>query len=924
MAAMAFGMGYWIVGLGSLVKNLGIAAAITALPLFFSKFLIKKVMKLQPATPQSDPEFYEIMTEMHAKINENRAAKGKPPIKMPELAISPTDLPNAAATGLSPNKSLVFVTQGIKTMLLEPEDLRDGLVRLLAGFPVGSDEFKVFRAGLVGTIPGVTQTSTPQEAAQAVVRADPAQLKTLGKRLLRGVLSHEFSHVMDRHMITGTIGGALSSGVAFASYGIMWAVGHAKMMATKLKDRILGRVPKVIGDEEQPGSSLGSDKVNGAKPEMLEPLSTGIVLKSLPALLRVFAALWAPIIMQITQMAGSRNNEAQADEDGALLSKDPAALALALGLLTTWRPKQFAISGLQLPRLAAVSHMMTVNPLLQLQQAGALPKNDLSGPPVGKADNFMLDLFMTHPDTLWRIRTLKKMADALGQDLTPPNGGQPPPTGGGGSAAPPQASLSPQTNGTPASRRGFAFRAAAKVFGPVRRAWNAIAIVLPDPARNREFWKFTWGQAFANIGGNFHYSALGKLLAPKPEDSKRVTDNRAINSAAQLSASVLTGPLVDKVSPGKILVWTFLGRAVLMASIPILFFHGYFLVAIFQVITFAAGFLQSTSMTAGSVAFQRILGDDEKVYNKANAVFNVVLSATGILAPLAAGAFIVAMDARWGFLAGNALAYGVYALLLLGTGLLYMTLRVPRGPPVAAGPEAPRTRGLGARLRELIDGFRLIWRSRFLKIYLMFTTFSVMMADPIVFSALPRYLSDVLKLTPAHSGAAFSWYLAAASLGTAISSLFMMFLKHKAEAPPKPGELTRLQKQGRWSSILHGLSWLLYIGLFFSHSLPLSIAFMALSMVCAAPAMNIWSSLLQKVIGQEAPQDMGKVYASLFFYQLAFAIAGSLLFGWMIMHIPTLLALKIAGGVMALMAGLDVLQPFLIFKRSKKDAPPKK
>jgi Zn-dependent protease with chaperone function len=923
MAGMAFGMGYWIVGIGSLLKNFAFAAVLATLPLLLSKTLIKAVMKLKPATEQSDPEFYAIMKEMRATINAKRAKKGKAPINLPELTVAPTDIPNAAATGLSPNKSLVFVTQGIKTMLLDPEELRDGLVRLLAGFNESSDEFKVFRMGLLGSVPGVTVNSTPQEAAQAVLRASPDQLHALGTRLLRGVLSHEFSHVMDRHMITGTIGGAISSGVAFASYGVMWAVGHAKVMTQKLKDRVMGNAPKLRdneADENRPG--LTDRPGRGAKPQMLEPLSTGVVLKSLPALLRMFAALWAPIILQITQMAGSRNNEAQADEDGALLSQDPAALALALGLLTTWRPKAFTISGLQLPKLAAVAHMMTVNPLAQLRDAGALPKNDAVDRPPTAADNFMLELFLTHPDTLWRIRTLKKMADALGQDKTPPANGPPPSDKGGGGGGP--APLA-QAEKTPANGRGL-FSAA---FGPVRRAWNALFVVLPDPARNREFWKFTLGQALANIGGSFHYSALNKLLAPDPKDSKRVTDNRAINSAAQLGASVLTGPLVDKVQPQKILVWTYFGRALLMAAVPVLFFHGFYFIALFNVAIFAAGFLQATSMTAGSVAFQRILGDDESRYNKANAVFNVVLSVTGVLAPLAAGAFIVAMDARFGFLSGNALCYAVYGALLLGTSLLYMTLRVPRGPPAAGATHAtaPRPLGLGARFKELIDGFRLIFKSRFLRLYLLFTTFSVMMADPIVFSALPRYLSDVLHLSSAMQAAAFSWFLSAASLGTAVASFGMMFMRQpKPEPAPEPGRLTKLEKQGRWSSILHGVSWLLYIGMFFAHSLPLSIAFMAVSMVAAAPAMNIWSSLLQKVIGDETPRDMGKVYASLFFYQLAFSIVGSLLFGWMMTHLSTATALLIAGGVMALMALLDIVEPYLVFplSRAKKDPPAKK
>ena len=60
-------------------------------------------------------------------------------------------------------------------------------------------------------------TAGPQEVSQALLRASPAELKALGVRMLRGVLAHEFSHVMDRHMLSGAIAGALSSAVAFAS-----------------------------------------------------------------------------------------------------------------------------------------------------------------------------------------------------------------------------------------------------------------------------------------------------------------------------------------------------------------------------------------------------------------------------------------------------------------------------------------------------------------------------------------------------------------------------------------------------------------------------------------------------------------------------------------------------------------------------------
>ncbi|UPT73406.1 MAG: M48 family metalloprotease [Elusimicrobiota bacterium] len=340
---------------------------------------------------------------------------------MPEMVIDPMDAPNAYATGRSPFAAMVGVTRGIKSMTLEPEIVRDGVVRLIASADAGTKEFKVFRKAIRGSVTGVAADATPAQVAAAVLGAPRPELKALGARMLRGVLAHEFSHVMDRHMLTGSIGGAIASGVAFASYGVMWGVGHAKVALQKL----LGLSPKQAPAEQ---SERRPEQGGGARPEALDPISAGVVIKSLPALLRLFAALWAPVVLQVLQMATSRENEGMADEDGALLSEDPESLALALGLLTTWRPRQgFMLPGATIPRAASMQHVMIVNPLEQLEQAGALPQTSASGGPT-RADDLIFELFITHPNTGVRIRKLHDMSEAMKNRP----GGDPPAGGGGG------------------------------------------------------------------------------------------------------------------------------------------------------------------------------------------------------------------------------------------------------------------------------------------------------------------------------------------------------------------------------------------------------------------------------------------------------------------------------------------------------------
>ncbi|MCM2303367.1 MAG: MFS transporter [Elusimicrobia bacterium] len=1054
MAAAGVLLSVTVFGVTSLLTNLGIASVLAFVPFFFAKKIIKLVMKAQPTTKEQDPEFFEIMEGLRDKINADRRAKGKKEIPMPEMVIDPMDAPNAYATGRSPFAAMVGVTKGIKAMTLEPEIVRDGVVRLIASTDAGTKEFKVFRKAIAGSITGVPADAKPSEVAAIVLKADRSELKALGVRMLRGVLSHEFSHVMDRHMLSGSIGGAIASGVAFASYGVMWAVGHAQILVQKA----LGMRPKQAPEDEREASSEGP----GSKTHALDPISTGVIIKSLPALLRLFAALWAPVVLQVLQMASSRNNEGMADEDGALLSEDPESLALALGLLTTWRPGAgFRLPGATIPRAASLQHIMIVNPLEQLEAAGALPRKSAAGGPT-RADDLIFELFITHPNTGVRIRKLWDMSEAMRGIKPKP---RPPEDGGGG--------------GTKVSFAPHAGPASEKIGGGLLRgAWaklKASLRVLPDEDRNRQFWIYTAGQALQLLGGNFHYTALPGLVAPSKEDAAKLGYNRAINWGAQAGASLATGPLVDRTSTQKVIIWTHLGRSVLMLLVPVLFFSGYFGFALFTGLVAAAGFLQMVGMTAGSVAFNRILAGDVAHYNRANAVSTIVMNVVGVVGPLLAGAFIAAVGARFGLLSGNAMSYAVYGVLLLAAAVGYgLFLKLPRDEMMSArrelserlkadgvagaefrGVTAGRIEGRPAILvevdgdpsravvpatfggfavkavarrrvlNEIAQGFKTIWADRFLRLYLLTTTVAVMSGDALLFAALPRFIADVLHAGPG----SFGLFLAAAALGSGVGSGLMAFLRDPeqmalapaarvfrselsarepaldssaldaasaalrgaapavlarykaewaqggaavsserfgsdlvAEASRAVGAalgrseaealallesssaasdlrawsslrganllagarkeamtgMSRLERQGKWTSWLHGLSWLAYGALFFTGHLQLAAAMMLLSALLGAPGVVVWTSLTTKVVAGSYNDSQGKIYSAMYFYQLVFAIAGVLLVGLMMASLPTMTVLWITGAVMVLCALCDFAAPALIFPIKRK------
>jgi len=219
-------------------------------------------------------------------------------------------------------------------------------------------------------------------------------------------------------MLLGAIAGTIASGISFTSYGVLWAVGHAESLGKILWGKLTGSSEETEAGQGR-SRRLGVEEIQGNKPErykpeFFEPVTTGAATQAAVGLLKVFAALWAPILATVLQMASSRTREGHADEAGGLLTGDSESLALGLGLLTSWRPPVgYTVRREMLPIIASQAHHMTVNPVEQLHDSGALPKSGgLIRMVVGKADNWFFNLFITHPDTTQRIERLHDMAFA--------------------------------------------------------------------------------------------------------------------------------------------------------------------------------------------------------------------------------------------------------------------------------------------------------------------------------------------------------------------------------------------------------------------------------------------------------------------------------------------------------------------------------
>ena len=192
--------------------------------------------------------------------------------------------------------------------------------------------------------PNAFATGRNQERAAVAVTSGLRQV--LNKNELEGVIAHELSHIGNRDILISTIVVILVGFVALLS--------DFSLRAHFFRGR-------------------RNDRDGGGQAQMIMML-VGIIL-----------AILTPIVATLIQLAISRKREFLADASGALLTRYPEGLALAL--------EKISNSQIPLRRInKATAHLYISSPLKGGQSAGWLAK-----------------LFMTHPPVRERLAALRDM-----------------------------------------------------------------------------------------------------------------------------------------------------------------------------------------------------------------------------------------------------------------------------------------------------------------------------------------------------------------------------------------------------------------------------------------------------------------------------------------------------------------------------------
>lgn len=194
--------------------------------------------------------------------------------------------------------------------------------------------------------PQLNAFATGRNPEHAVIAVTTGLLARLDKSELEGVLAHELSHIGNRDMLVSTVIVVLAGFIAILSDFFLRSMRFRR---------------------------LGNDRNGGGQ------------VQAVMLLIGLVFAILAPIAATLMRLAISRRREALADASGALLTRYPEGLALAL---------------------EKIAHDKTPMPPANNSTAHLWIDDPFNGE---KKTPFLHKLFMTHPPIEERIRALRGM-----------------------------------------------------------------------------------------------------------------------------------------------------------------------------------------------------------------------------------------------------------------------------------------------------------------------------------------------------------------------------------------------------------------------------------------------------------------------------------------------------------------------------------
>jgi MFS family permease len=188
----------------------------------------------------------------------------------------------------------------------------------------------------------------------------------------------------------------------------------------------------------------------------------------------------------------------------------------------------------------------------------------------------------------------------------------------------------------------------AFTLGPFSTPGNRRRFPVTLPRTNQQpfglsanFWRFFIGQLVSNLGSSFTSFAFPLIVYQLTRSAINLAISAAADFLPYLLFGLFIGVWVDRLDRRRLMIVVNWVNAVLIASIPVLFFWGDLSIWVVYLIGFLSGTVGIFFSSAEFAALPNLVGKEQLV--KANGRIQASYSAVSVIGPLLAGALVVVM-----------------------------------------------------------------------------------------------------------------------------------------------------------------------------------------------------------------------------------------------------------------------------------------
>ncbi len=210
---------------------------------------------------------------------------------------------------------------------------------------------------------------------------------------------------------------------------------------------------------------------------------------------------------------------------------------------------------------------------------------------------------------------------------------------------------------------------------------------------NLNFWKYWTGQTISNLGSSITIFALPLLVYKLSGSALNLGISSAADMLPYLLFGLILGAWTDRVDRKRMMIFTDIGRTVVIALIPLLAFLG--ILSVWWI--YAVGFIQSTltiCFSAGEFAAIPNLVDQDDLVT-ANGRIQASYSAASIVGPVLAGVLV---------------AFVPLATLMLLDALSFLLSAISIAlVTISFNTDKNEQRGSKHILQDVTEGLRYVW-----------------------------------------------------------------------------------------------------------------------------------------------------------------------------------------------------------------------